>query len=585
MVALAEPKTNTISKRRRFQNLHAQLDLERTSFIAHWRDLADFVLPRRARFTITDNNKGGRVNTKIIDSAATLASRTLQSGMMAGLTSPARPWFRLTLPDQELAELSPVKNWLNVVTRRMNAVFLRSNLYNTLPTVYQDMGNFATACFYIEEDSEKVFRTYPFPVGSYYLGNDDKGRVRVFMREFRFTVRQLVMKFGKLAPNGEYDWSNFSKHVQEAWKRGATEEWVEVVHGIIPNPDYDPGMLSPKFKKYLDVYYEKGTGSGDSGKNYLDKNYDQFLRESGHDYFPILAPRWEVTDGDIYGTNCPGMTALGDVKQLQSEQKRKSQAIEKGVNPPMKGPTALRAVKHSILPGDMTYTDERDGQKGFSAAHEVKIDLGALTADIQEVKQTISRSYYEDLFLMLSRTDRREITATEVDERKEEKLLALGPVLEQTNQDMLDPLIDIVYDMMDAKGMIPLPPEELAGQELKVEYISVMAQAQKLLGIASLERFAQFAGDVAKVTGDRRAFHKVNWAQAIDDYGDRSGVSPSIVRSDEEVEGIMEGEMKAQQQQTTLANVGEAAKVAKDLSAANLEDDSALKRMLGTQAA
>ncbi len=585
MVILAEPKKQLISKRQRFQNLHAQLDLERTSFVPHWRDLADFVLPRRARFTITDNNKGGKVNNKIIDSAATLAARTLQSGMMAGLTSPARPWFRLTLPDQELAELSPVKNWLNTVTRRMNAIFLRSNLYNTLPTVYGDMGNFATAAFYIEPDEEKVFRTYPFPVGTYWLGLDDKGRVRVFMREFRFTVRQVIMKFGKADKDGNIDWSVFSEQVKEAWVRGATEEWVEVVHAVIPNPDYDKKMLAPKFKKYLDVYYEKGTGNlGGQTKSYLDKDYDNFLRETGHDYFPVLAPRWEVSDGDIYGTNCPGMTALGDVKQLQTEQKRKSQAIEKGVNPAMKGPSALRSVKHSILPGDMTYTDEREGQKGFSPVHEVTLNLGHLLDDIREVKQAISRAYYEDLFLMMSRTDRREITATEVDERKEEKLLALGPVLEQTNQDMLDPLIDIVYDLMDEKGMIPLPPEELAGQELKVEYISVMAQAQKLLGIASLERFTQFAGEVAKVTGDRRAFHKVDWAQTIDDYGERSGVSPNIVRSDEDVEEIMAQEVQAQAQQEKLASISEASVAAKNLSDSSLEGDNVLKRILQPKA-
>jgi len=567
---------------KRFKSLFAQLDNERQSFIAHWKDLADFVLPRRARFTISDNNKGTRINHKIIDATATLASRTLQSGMMAGLTSPARPWFRLTLPDQDLAELGAVKRWLHIVTQRMNAIFLRSNLYNTLPTVYGDMGNFGTACFYIEEDSDKVFRTYPFPVGSYYLGNDDQGRIRVFMREFRFTVRQLVMKFGSVDENGKPVWDNFSSTIKERWDQNKTEEWIEVIHGVIPNPNHDPAMSAPKFKRYLDVYYEKSV-KGKSSEETDAKNV--FLRESGHDFFPILAPRWEVTDGDVYGTNCPGMTALGDTKQLQNEQKRKSQAVEKGVNPAMKGPTALRAVKHSILPGDMTYTDEREGMKGFEPVHKVTLSIKDLTDDIREVKQMISRAYYEDLFLMLTRTDRREITATEVDERKEEKLLALGPVLEQTNQDMLDPLIDIVYDIMDSQGMIPQPPEELDGQELKVEYISVMAQSQKLLGINSLERFTQFSGEIAKITGDRRAFYKVNWAQIIDDHGDRSGVSPSIIRSDEEVEELVAQELEAQKQVAQLEKVQAAASVAKDLSAASLEEDSALKRLLKPQAA
>jgi hypothetical protein len=74
--------------------------------------------------------------------------------MMSGVTSPARPWFRLTTPDLKLSELASVKTWLDSVTRAMNTVFLKSNLYNALPTVYGDLGVFGTSALFIEEDTE-----------------------------------------------------------------------------------------------------------------------------------------------------------------------------------------------------------------------------------------------------------------------------------------------------------------------------------------------------------------------------------------------------------------------------------------------
>jgi hypothetical protein len=93
-----------------------------------------------------------------------MAARTLRSGMMAGVTSPARPWFKLGFADQEVAELPAVKQWLNTVETRMRNVFARSNLYKVLPIIYGDMGVFGTGCLYIEEDAEHVFSVESFPV-------------------------------------------------------------------------------------------------------------------------------------------------------------------------------------------------------------------------------------------------------------------------------------------------------------------------------------------------------------------------------------------------------------------------------------
>ena len=566
------------SKREKYEVLRAQLEMERSTFLAHWRELGDYILPRRGRFEVTDVNRGDKRSTKIIDSTGTFAAGTLRSGMMSGVTSPARPWFKLTTPDPDLAEFGEVKLWLEKVSQRMGTSFLRSNCYNTLPTVYGDLGTFATGAMLIEEDfSGEVFSTMSMPIGSYMLGVDERGRVNTFFREFRMTVRQLVSKFGQKI-NGKIDWSNFSDYVKNQWDMSNYQAWVNVCHVISPNDDYDHDKIHAKNKKFSSCYYEKGSVTN-SGSSYMAGPYDdRFLRESGYDYFPVLAPRWEVTGEDIYGTNCPGMVALGDIKALQTGEKRIAQAIEKMINPPLKGPSALRTQKVSLLPGDVTYTDERSDSRGLSPVHEVNFRIQEAEMKQDQMRRRVQRAFYEDLFLMLASSDRRQITAREIDERHEEKLLALGPVLEQLNQDLLDPLIDIVFDFHVRQGLIPPPPQELQGMDLKVEYISIMAQAQKLVGISGIERFAGFVGQVAQVNPE--IMDKINSDQMIDVYADIVSISPSIVRTDEDVASIRQQRQAQVQAQQKAAMIQQGAAAAKDLSSADMEGDNALTRML-----
>ena len=561
--------------------LRAQLFTERSTFEPHWRDLGEYILPRRPRFFVTDVNNGDRRNQKIIDSTATMAARTLASGMMSGVTSPSRPWFRLSTGVRDFDELGEVRRWLNDTRDDILRVFNKSNLYNVLPIVYGDLGVFGTACMMIEEDfTDNVVHFRSFPVGSYFLGVDEKGRVNVFMREFMMNARQIIEKFATDV-DGKIDFDVVTTQIRDAYKNGHTEQWFYVTHVIRPNPNYDPTKSQSKYKKYQSVYYEQGLSkqhfSGQSlGSPTTDVGYggddEKVLRERGYDFFPIFAPRWAVTGEDVYGTDCPGMVALGDIKALQLMHKRKAQALEKKVNPPLVAPPSLKNKATSMLPGDITYLDEGQATDRLRPLHEVQFQLSELYQDIQEHQMRVQRACYEDLFLMLARSDRRQITAREIEERHEEKLLALGPVLEQINQDLLDPLIDVAFGMMvEREGLIGPPPEELQGVDLKVEYISIMAQAQKTIGVSSVERFVGFVGQMAGF--DPSVADKLDTNKIIDNYGDMVSVDPNMVRTDEEVEAIRQQRAQAQAQQQQAQSLKDSASAAKDLSQAQIGND------------
>lgn len=552
------------TKRERLNSLWSQLDLEAQSFWTHWQDLCQYILPRRGRFFLSDNNKGDRRNRLIIDSTATIACRTLKSGMHAGMTSPARPWMRLTVPDPDLAEFRPVKDWLHIVTQRMLEVFLKSNVYNALPVIYGDESTFGTAACAVLDDPQTVIRCYPFPVGTYRISQDHSGRVNTFMREYRMTVRQVVERFGKLdEKSGSADWSNISTTVKNLWEQGNREAWLDVMHALVPNYEFDPNRHTIRFKKFTSYYYEKGSSE------------KQFLSVGGFDNFPILTPRWDLAAEDVYGTSCPGMDALGDIRAIQLMHKRKAQAVEKMVNPPMTAPTSLRNSRPSILPGDTTYVDVREGQQGFKPAHTMDaFRVNELKEDIRDHQYRISRAYFEDLFLMLSMSDRREITAREVDERHEEKLLQLGPTLERNDSELYKPLIDLTYAAMERRNMIPPAPEEIQGMEIKVEYLSIMAQAQKMVGLASIERFGTFVAALGEVNPD--VFDKVNTDEMVDEYHDRMGLPPRIIRTEEEAAGIRQARQQQQERLARAEAMQKQADAVNKLSKADTEGDNVL---------
>lgn len=555
-----------------------QLEFERSSFIAHYKDLADYILPRRGRFFLNEANRGYKVNQKIIDSTATRAQRTTRSGLMSGVTSPSRPWFKLETPDPDINELGPVKTWLEDVTRLMNSMFLRSNLYNILPIVYGDLVTFGTGCMFVARDMDRVIHCQAFPVGSYMLSKDSKGRINTFIREFRMTVRQIVERFGRDEDNPQkIDWSNISDHVKSQYENHHYETWIDVTHVILPNDDYIPDNPKPEFQKYASIYYERGyRQSGTLIMGVMDD--DRILERTGYDMFRVLAPRWEVTAEDIYGTNCPGMTALGDVKALQTMQKRKAQAVEKMINPAMVGSASLQNTKATLLPGDTTYL--MNDTDIFKPAHEIRLNVGELRQDILDTQQSIRQTFYEDLFLALATDNRNQrATAAEIRELREEKFTALGPVLEQLNQDLLDPLIDIAFADMVYFNMVPEPPDEIVGIDLDVQYVSVMAQAQKLVSRGTVDAFTGYVGQLAQFNPE--VADKFDFDQAVDVYADILGVPTSIVRPDAEAAELRQQRAEAQQRQAQMEQMQALTKGAKDLSETNLEGDNALNRVLG----
>lgn len=497
-----------------------QLKTERASWWAHWQELTTYILPRNGRYFRQDRDKGWRRHNNIYDNTGTRALRTLGAGMMAGATSPARPWFRLGTADPDLNSYQPVKLWLDDVTKRMQTVFQRSNTYRSLHGMYEELGCFGTASSIILPDHMNVVHHYPVTTGEYCIAQDYQGRVCTMYREFEKTVGEIVKEFG---------FKNCSNTVQSMYNNGNLDKWIPIIHAIEPRADRDIRKKDSLNMPWASYYFEVG---GDPNK---------FLRQGGFKQFPAVVPRWAVTGGDIYG-NSPGMEVLGDIKQLQHEQLRKAQAIDYQTKPPLQAPTSMKNRDVEMLPGGVTFYDGQTA--GIKTAFEVNLDLNALLMDIQDVRERVRGGFYADLFLMLANATDTRMTATEVAERHEEKLLMLGPVLERLHNELLDPLIDITFTRMLEAGIIPPAPPELQGMDLNVDFISMLAQAQRAIGVNGIDRFVGNLGQVASFKPD--VLDKFNSDEWVDSYSDMLGVDPRLIVASDQVAIIRDSRAKAQ---------------------------------------
>lgn len=561
---MADPLTYT---RERYQKRMAAMKQEMQSFIDHWKLLSEFVKPRRGRFEMQDRNRGDRRHQSIINSRATRAQQTAVAGMFNGTMAASRPWLVLETDDPGFMEFGPTKKWFSILQDRMRRLLNDSNLYTNVPIMLDEELLFGTGCMAHEDDPLDLMRFWTPTIGSYVISQGHDGRVNTLGRWFEMTVEQIVSKF---SVHGEVS-KSISPAVRQQYAEGNYDAWYPVHQFVHPNPDFVIGSDDPTKRTFRSVYYEEGNN---------DK--DAFLETNGYHEFPFYSPRWEITGEDIYGTSCPGMVALGDIRQLQMEERRKAQGIDKMVAPVLHGPAALRSVPIRNEPAGATLYDSGDGSKGLRPVYEVKLPISELTLDIKEVENRINEAYFVDLFRAISAMrgvqPRNEL---ELLQRNQERLVELGPILERQYTDFQNALVARVFGQMWREGLVPPPPVEIQGRPLRPRYVSSLALAQNAITTGNIERLFSFINGLAANPGYAGVTDKADGDQAVDEYARLIGAPMNLVIPDEQVAQTREARAQqlAMQQSAALAEQG--SNIAKMASDAKLGDDNVASRLLG----
>ena len=534
-------------------------DREGNGWDAHWKEIAMFLNPRAGLFNGDKPNNGKPKHHNIYDSTGLRARRVLTAGMMSGHSSPARPFHRLKVPDEKLMKSQKVKVWLDQVTRMQREIWSKSNTYPMLQKIYREVGSFGTAANFMEDDFENVIHHTTQTVGEYAFGRNERGKIDTIVRKLNMRLRDVVKKFGL---------ENLSIATRQAWENGNYYEWVKVNHIVQPREDRDQTKRDARNMRWESCWWEPGNDFE-----------NKMLRVSGYKRWPCLTPRWDTSSGDTYGES-PAMEVLGDCKQLMHEQMRKAQGIDYMTDPPVQVPTTYKENQSSMFPGGkMFYDPAAGGAAPIKNAREVNLNLQYLLEDIVDIRQRIDQGFFVDLFMMMSNIERSNVTAREIAEKQEEKLIMLGPVIANLDDEVLVPLIDFTFDRMVETNIIPTPPPELNGMPLQVEFIGVLSQAQRAVGIGSVDRLIGTIYSIAQAKPE--ALDKLNVDAIIDDYADMLNVNPEYIVANEEVAIVRAQRAQAAQQQQQMAAMQPMADAAKTASETNVTQPSALTNLMG----
>jgi hypothetical protein len=542
----------------------------------HGRELADYILPRRYKWLITPNQqqRGSPINQHILDSTGTLAARNLAAGMMMGCSDPTKRWFKYKINNIDSTQTSPISIWLSQVERLINLILLQSNFYDSLAIFYFDLVVFGTAVMLIYEDFDNVIRCFNPCFGEFYVDQDGYYRPNVFAREFTNTVDQAANRFGV---------ENLSPSSARLWTEGGTSLTRELVVAHVVEPNEDGRKFGvPELFPYRECYWEWGGSASPQGGG--GGNARGLLESRGYHENPAITCRWDLVSNDPYGRS-PGMDALPDIKQLQVETKRLSQGIDKMVNPPMIADIQLKNQPASLLPGGVTYVSGMtvSGKAGFAPAYLVNPQVKEMMEQMADVRGRIKETFYNNLFQTISQFETRSnVTATEIDARRAEAMLMLGPVLERLNHEAFAPMHDRIFGIAKRSGILPPAPREIQGADIHVQFTSMIELAQNSAQAAGIERLFNIIGALAGI--DPAAADNVDIDYGLEKISYLYNNDPKLIRSMDQLQAIRTQRDQQQQQQRLAAQADTAQKLAggaKTLAETPMTGGSLLTRLTG----
>ena len=520
-----------------FRNLARQLKdnlsrlmEKRSNWESHWQEVADYMLPRKAEIT-KQRAAGDKRNISIFDATPIHALELLAASLHGMLTSSANRWFSLRFKETELNDSDEAKEWLEDATQRMYDAIAKSNFQQEIFECYHDLIAFGTACLMIEEDDEDVLNFSARHIKEIYIQENKKGYVDTIYRKFKMPAQAVLDKFGM---------ENVSKEVLNSAKKNPFDE-LTIIHVVRPRLEFDPKKKDKKNMPFQSIYYEESTG--------------HIIMIGGFKENPYVIPRYLKASTEIYGRS-PGMNALPDVKVLNKMVENSLKAAPKQIDPPLLIPDDGMLAPIRMAPGSINYY--RAGSRDRIEPLNINANTSITLNSENQRREAILKMFHVDQLVI---TENRNMTATEVLQRQEEKMRILGPVLGRLQSELLSPMIIRIFNIMLRNNLFQMAPAILRSQELNIEYVSPIALAQKSSELQSIMRGLELFGSMAQ-------------AMPVMDYIDENGLIKQLInilglpakmiKSDAEVQQIREERAQQQQMQMEMQQQLNESQVAKN---------------------
>ena len=494
----------------------SKLQSKRQTWESHWQEVANYMLPRKSDINV-ERTRGDKRNVQIFDGTAVHSLELLASSLHGMLTSNANRWFQLRFKEAVLNDSDEAREWLEDATDKMYIAFQRSNFQTEIFENYHDLIAFGTSCLFIEEDKDDIIAFSARHIKEIYITENQKGFVDTIYRKFKLTAKAALERFGK---------ENVSRDILTKFQKTPFDD-VEIVHVVKPRNIFNPRKLDKQNMPFQSIYMEYENG--------------HIISIGGFREFPYVVPRYLKASNEIYGRS-PGMNSLPDVKVLNKMVEVSLKAAQKQVDPPLLVADDAVILPIRTSPGSINYF--RSGSRDTIQPLNIGANnpLGLNMED--QRRNAISRAFHVDQLLI---QENRTMTATEVMQRNQEKMKILGPVIGRLQQELLQPLIIRVFNIMLRNKLFVEAPEILENQEIDIEYVSPVAIAQKGAELESIMRGLELFGSISQIA-------------PVTDYLDENGLvkkiinvlglPAKIIKSDKEVE-----ELRAVRQQEQAAQM------------------------------
>lgn len=495
-----------------FQRLEA-LKSDRSNWDGYFQELADYFLPRKARFT-EQRQSGEEIDTELYDSTGVESALICAAGLNGYLTNPSTRWFALKLEGQEIGQRGA--EWLKECEDIIFDTLAGSNFYQQIHEGYLDLTTFGTMCMYEEADPKDKVRFYTRHLSEIFFTEDNRGRLDSVFRIFELTAAQARMQFG----------DNVSSKIREL-SENKPEEKVKFLHVVYPRENYDPRKRDKLNMPIASLWIEYET--------------KKVVQEGGYMEMPFFVVRFLKFAGERYGFS-PAMAALPDMRMLNEMAKDVIMHAQKQVNPPLDAPEEGYSLPLDMSPGAINYRRPGLGKEEAIRPLLPAQNIGIGYDLILRVEEKIKRQFYTDLFLVLAQ--RKNMTATEVVQRVNEKMLLLAPTLGRLISELLDPLIIRTFNLLMRGGHLPPPPPELQGASYTIEYTSPLAKAQKASESNSVNTFTMLLAELAQLNPS--VLDNVNFDKLIREYAEMQNISAALLKDPAEVEIEREERKQAQ---------------------------------------
>ena len=517
---------------------------DRSMWESHWEEIAEYVAPRHGGIT-SAKTKGGKRMETVFDCTAIDANDIFAAGMFGHLCNGR--WFLLKdkNPDNE-------ENWwFGEASKILLEELAISNFGQMIHEYFKKLGSVGTGCLFEEqgEPGKPALNFREFHISSYYILENSKGLVDTIYRKFNYTARQAVQEWGI---------ENVGEAVQKSYaEEKKRDEEFSFIHAVMPRVERDDTKADKENMPFASVY--------------IIVKDKKVVEEGGYPELPFMVTRLDKEANESYGRS-PGMKMLPEIKLLNKMVKTTIKAAEKVVDPPLQVPDDGFISPFKTVPGGLMYYKSGTNERIEPLDTHANVGLGLEMEDKR--RESINRAFFVDLFLLLA--DKRNMTATEVLERVDEKLLLLGPMLGRLQSELFNPLIDRTMGILLRAGKLPPVPESI--EEYEIEYLGKLAIALRLMEVKAMRDTIGYIAPFAEA--NPAVMDNFDQDKIVRGISERLGIPVDWMTTADEVEGIRGIRAQQMQMQQMIEAGGQVADAIPKVSG-KIEAGSPLALMAG----